>query len=305
MVNSKNTKKITIQGSGATDYIVSAISHIIVIGFAILCIFPFLYVISMSFTSYTDYIKDPLRFLPGKFDLAAYKRILSFRLIYTGYKSTLFVTGIGTLVNIILLLISAYPLTKKSLKGRNIVLGMIVFTMFFSGGMIPSFILVRQLGLINSLWALILPGAISSFNLILMKNFMQASIPEALEEASIIDGANELQILWHVVIPLSLPAIATFTVFCSVGHWNNFFSAVLYISRRELWPLMLVLRELVIEDIQGMLGNAATIAQQEVRANPFTMKMATIVITTLPILIIYPFMQKYFVTGLFIGSVKE
>ena len=193
---------------------------------ALACIFPIFYVLMYSLTPYNEYLANPLRLIPKNFTLTAYKELLKFPLMKTGYFSTIFITVVGTSLNIFMLCITAYPMSKKKLKGRNFVMGMIVFTMFFGGGMIPNYLLLRNLKLLNTYWALILPGALSAYNLILFRNFIY-TIPASLEEAAFIDGANEFQILFKVIIPLSKPAIATFTLFHSVGHWNSYFSSIL------------------------------------------------------------------------------
>lgn len=267
--------------------------------FSLLCIFPFLYVLSYSVMPYADYLKDPINLIPYNITFSSYSKVLQFPLIYSGYKLSVFITIVGTFLNVFLLSISAYPLSKKDLKGRNFVMKLILFTMFFSGGIIPSYILVRGLGILNTPWALILPGAISAYNLILMKNFMN-SIPDSLEESAIIDGANELVVLFKIILPLSMPAIATFTLFHAVAHWNAFFTAILYMSKRSMWPIMLVLRELVIEDGTSQVATGVA----AVESNPFTLKMAAIIIAVLPILLVYPFLQKYFMKGMLLGSVK-
>ena len=284
------------------DVAVSLVSYGIMILFAVACVFPFIYVTTYSLTPYSEYLAHPMRLIPVKLDISAYMKVFEIKLIYSGYYVTLFVTIAGTAINVFLLLISAYPLSKRDLKGRNIILALIVFTMFFSGGMIPKFYIVRAMGLFNSPWSLIIPNAISAFNLILMKSFIEA-IPESLEESAVIDGANEIVVLLRIILPLSMPAIATFTIFHAVGHWNEYFDAIIYITKRRIWPLMLVLRELVIEQ-ELDVGRSAELATSENSANPFTMKMAAIIITTLPIIVVYPFMQKYFMKGILLGSIK-
>ncbi len=250
------------------------------------------------------YLENPLKVIPSTIDLTAYEQILDYELIRTGYGVTLFTTVAGTALSVFLLVISAYPLSKKRLRGYKFFMGLVLFTMFFNGGMISNYILVRGLGILNTVWALILPGCISGFNLILMKNFVQMTIPESLEEAAKIDGANDLQVLFRVVVPLLKPAVATMVVFCAVNYWNNYFSAMMYVADRKLWPLMLVLRELVVEDTSAVSPVTQMLTSQN-RSHPFTLKMAAIVITVLPILVVYPFMQKYFVQGVSLGSVKE
>lgn len=284
----------------AMDYV----SMIVVGIFALICVMPFVYVFCVSFMPYSEYIENPLKIIPSHIDLTAYKQMLGYDLIRSGYLVTVFITIAGTALSIFLLVISAYPLSKKDLKGHRFFMGMVLFTMFFNGGMISNYILIRGIKLQNTVWSLIIPGCISAFNLILMKNFILQSIPDALEEAARIDGANDLQVLFRIVTPLLKPAIATMIVFCAVNYWNNYFSAMLYVSDRDLWPLTLVLRELVVEDTSAVSSVTQMLTSAN-RSHPFTLKMAAIIITVLPILIVYPFMQKYFVKGVSLGSVKE
>ncbi|MDR1533325.1 MAG: carbohydrate ABC transporter permease [Clostridiales bacterium] len=289
---------------GLEDWALQAASLAIVTLFAACCLAPFLYVFSVSFMSYEEYLTDPLRLIPSRPDLTAYKQILDYALIHSGYRVTAAVTVMGTALSVMLLVISAYPLSKKDLKGRGLIMGMIIFTMFFNGGMIPNYLLVRGLGIHNTVFALVLPGCVSAFNLILMRNFVKTSVPVSLEEAAKIDGANELRVLFSVMVPLLKPAIATMTIFSAVNYWNSYFSAIMYISDRKLWPLILVLRELVVENTDAVSPVTAMLTAQA-KSHPFTIKMAAIVIVILPILAIYPFMQQYFVKGISLGSVKE
>jgi putative aldouronate transport system permease protein len=289
---------------GAGDYALEAGAVVLTGVFAFICLAPFVYVFFMSFMTYEEYLANPLRIIPKHFSLNAYREIAGYDLIRSGYAVTVLVTVFGTALSVFLLVISAYPLSKQGLKGRGIVMGMILFTMFFNGGMIPNYILVRRLGIYNTIWALILPGSIGAFNLILMKNFIRVSIPVSIEEAAKIDGANEVRILFMVIVPLLKPAIATMVIFCAVNYWNNYFSAMMYISSRSLWPLILVLRELVTENTDAVNPVSAMLTQAA-RSHPFTLKMAAIVIVIAPILAVYPFMQKYFVTGVSLGAVKE
>jgi putative aldouronate transport system permease protein len=253
---------------------------------------------------YREYIEHPTRLIPLNPTIDAYTRILNYHLIYTGYRSTLIITLAGTVLSIFLLIITGYPLSKKNLKGSGAILAMVMFTTLFNGGMIPNYILIRDIGLLNTLGALIIPGCLSAFNVILMKNFIRSTIPDTLEDAARVDGANDLRILFTIIVPLLTPIIATMLIFISVGHWNNYFSAMIYIRDRNKWPLMLVLREIVRQDTT-VIESVATMLNQEAQAHPFTLKMASIIVTTLPILVVYPFMQKYFVTGIHLGSVKE
>lgn len=282
------------------DLSISIISYCIVSLFAIACFLPFFYVFTYSITPFEDYLRNPMNFIPRNINFDAYLRVFEFKMIRTGYLNTLFITVVGTAIHILLLIMTAYPLTKKHLKGRKLVLSMFVLTMFFHGGMIPNYYLMRTLNLINTLWALVLPGALGAYSMILMKNFI-SEIPESLEEAAIIDGANEITVLFRIILPLCIPSIVTLSLFHAVAAWNSYFSAILYVSKRSLWPLQLVLRELIIE---SGINEVNAVADESERLTPFTLKMAAIMVTTLPIMCVYPFLQKYFMKGLLLGGVK-
>jgi putative aldouronate transport system permease protein len=286
----------------ADDYVVSTASYAVAGVFAMVCFLPFLLVIVYSFTPYELYLKNHFDFFPERLTLDAYKMVQRYVYIWSGYRNTLFIASIGTTLSMLLLVVTAYPLTKKDLKGRGVIMTAWILTMFFSGGMIPDYMLIRSLGLINSMWSLILPGLLGCYNLILMRNYMEG-LPVSLEEAARIDGANDLQVLVRVVLPLCLPILATLGLFTIVGFWNSYFSAIIYLTKRALWPLQLVLRELVFES--GVNELQQGMAAEERVSAPFLLKMASIVVATLPIMLVYPFLQKYFMTGLVLGGVKE
>lgn len=283
----------------------TVVSVIVVTLFALCCVAPFIYVFLVSFMPYSEYIEDPMKVIPSHFDLSAYRQMFELDLLWSGYRNTILVTVFGTALNVFLLVISGYPLSKTNLKGHKVFMSIIMFTMFFNGGMIPNYVLVRYLNIDDTLLSLILPGCISVFNLLLMKNFITTTIPVTLEESATIDGANDLRILFSIVFPLLKPAVATMIVFCAVGHWNSYYSAMLYLQDREKWTLPLILRELIVVDNANTMSQTAQMLQSQNMAHSFTLKMAAIVITVLPILVVYPFMQKYFVKGVTLGSVKE
>lgn len=287
-----------------SDYVFEGFCTLIVAAFAVCCLAPFVYVFFTSFMTYEEYLANPLRIIPRDFSLEAYKEILNYNLIHSGALVSFTITIVGTVLSVVLLVITAYPLSRPQLKGRKFLMSMILFTMFFSGGMIPNYLLIRNLGLYDTVWALILPECISAFNLILMKNFIHSSVPESLIEAAKMDGASDLRVLWSIVVPMIKPAIATMTIFHAVGYWNNYFAASMYVSDRKLWPLTLVLRELVVENTDAVSPVTAMLTSQA-RSHPFTLKMAAIVIVITPILVVYPFMQRYFVKGVSLGSIKE
>ncbi|MEK3724934.1 carbohydrate ABC transporter permease [Paenibacillus sp. FSL H8-0034] len=270
--------------------------------FGLATVLPFIYVVAGSFTSPQEFITRKLVLFPHEFSLEGYKYIFSTDVLLTSLGVTIFITVAGTAINLLFTCLMAYPLARKDLDGRRIIMLGVVFSMLFSGGMIPTFLVVKSVGMLNTYWSLLLPGAISAFNLIVLKNFFQ-QLPEGLEESAKIDGCNDLRILWQIVLPLSLPAIATFSLFYAVNHWNAFFHAVLYINDSYKWPIQVWLRQIVILS-SGGLGDSATFDSNYVVPPGQIIKMSVIVISTLPILCVYPFLQKHFAKGALIGSVK-
>lgn len=270
--------------------------------FGLATVLPFIYVVAGSFTSPQEFITRKLVLFPHEFSLEGYKYIFSTDVLLTSLGVTIFITVAGTAINLLFTCLMAYPLARKDLDGRRIIMLGVVFSMLFSGGMIPTFLVVKSVGMLNTYWSLLLPGAISAFNLIVLKNFFQ-QLPEGLEESAKIDGCNDLRILWQIVLPLSLPAIATFSLFYAVNHWNAFFHAVLYINDSYKWPIQVWSRQIVILS-SGGLGDSATFDSNYVVPPGQIIKMSVIVISTLPILCVYPFLQKHFAKGALIGSVK-
>ncbi|MCH1625460.1 carbohydrate ABC transporter permease [Ferdinandcohnia quinoae] len=275
------------------------INYALLLLIALICLLPFINVIASSFATTQEVIEKRFILFPTTFSLDAYKFILSTPTIFKGLAVSIGVTGVGTLVSMILTAFMAYGLSRKYLVGRSAISFIIVFTMLFSGGMIPTFIVVKSLGLINSYWSLILPVAINAFNLIIMRNFFQA-IPDSLEESAKIDGCNDLKIFFKIILPLSLPSIATISLFYAVSYWNTYVTAILYLNDSAKWPLQVLLRQIVIVS-SGVQGDNTSV---EVIPPAQTIKMAVIVIATVPMLIVYPFIQKYFVKGANLGSVK-
>ena len=270
--------------------------------FAIAAIVPFIYVISGSFATDAELTKRAVFLIPETFSLAAYEFIFSTNTIMKSIGVSMYVTILGTAVNLFFTVTMAYPLARRSLMGRNTVLNLVVFSMLFGGGMIPTYLVIRELALLDSYWALILPGAVSAFNLIIVKNFFQ-ELPPGLEEAAKMDGCTELGLLWRIVLPLSKPVLATFTLFYAVGHWNDFFAALLYINNPEKWPLQVLLRQIVLLS-QAAAGDLNAMDPNFVKPPDQSVKMAVIVVGTVPILLVYPFLQKHFAKGVLIGSIK-
>lgn len=261
-------------------------------------IIPFIYIILISFATEQEVLSKSFLVFPTKFSLEGYRYIFSTPILLRSLAVTIGVTVIGTLVNLLLTVLMAYPLARKDLYGRRVVMLMVIFTMLFNAGIVPTFLIVKALNLTNTYWALIIPSAISAFNMIIIKNFFQ-QLPDGLEEAAKIDGCNDLGILFRIVIPLSLPAMATFSLFYAVTHWNTFLSAILYINDSKKWPIQVLLRQIVILSEKGLSDmNEAPPPPSKI------INMAVIVFSTVPILSVYPFLQKHFAKGVLLGSVK-
>ena len=271
---------------------------------AILTIIPFIYLIGASFATEYEIATRPMFFIPHDVSTGAYEYIFSSNKILRGFGNSLFITVCGTAINLFFTVTMAYALSKNRLRGRNFFLNLVIFSMFFSGGMIPGYIVVANiLGLKNTYWSVLLPGAISAYNMMIVKNFFQG-IPQELEESAAIDGCNDLGILWKIVLPLSLPVLATFGLFYAVGHWNAYFGAMIYMTgAKEKWPLQVLLRELIIMS-NGTAGDLNNLDPEFVQPPEQSIKMAVIVVSTVPIMCVYPFLQKYFVKGVMVGALK-
>jgi putative aldouronate transport system permease protein len=276
----------------------------VLLGLVAITLYPLLYVLFASLSNPTELAQSrgPL-FGPAGFSIDAYKKVFQNPSISTGYRNTLFYVGVGTLINMVMTCLVAYALSRKNVLWKTPILLMIIFTLFFSGGLIPTYLLVgKTLNWVDTPWALIIPGAISTWNLLVLKTAFEA-VPVALEEAARIDGANDFTILWRVIIPLSLPALAVIVLFYAVGHWNAYFQALIYLRNRDLFPLQLVLREILLANSTDSMTTG--VSSGDVEPVGETIKYATIVVATLPILALYPFLQRYFVKGVLIGGVKE
>lgn len=272
----------------------------------LIVLLPLMNVISCSFSSGRMVQTGRVGIFPKEFTLDAYKMVYGYRDIWTGYRNTIFYTVVGTVLNVVFTVLMAYPLSRKDLMGRGIVMKLMVFTMMFSGGLIPNYILVKDLHLINTAWSLWLPGLISVYNVIVMKTFFQTTIPDELLEAAQIDGCTNRKFLWMVVIPLSHTILAVMVLLYAVGHWNNYFSAMLYLNQENKYPLQIFLRDILIStqiDMSAMTGAGVQEMLKRLEMQ-ILMKYALIVVSSVPVFLMYPFVQKYLVKGVMIGSVK-
>ncbi|WP_438493643.1 carbohydrate ABC transporter permease [Paenibacillus sp. IHBB 3054] len=276
-----------------------AVVYSILILLSLLCLLPFLYVVAVSVTPESEVLRRGIVIIPESFTFLAYKEVFISHGIGQAYKITLFRTIVGTVLNVFFTVIAAYPLSKKYLPGRSPFLLFIVFTMMFGGGLIPTYLLIRSLGLLNSPWVLIIPHLISAFNLVIIKGFFE-QLPAEIEESARVDGASELQSLWRIILPLSLPVLSTISLFYAVGHWNSYFDAIVYINDSNLMPLQVILRNILL----NVATQSADSLANSGAVSTFAVQMAAVVVTTVPILIVYPFMQKHFTKGVLLGSVK-
>lgn len=266
-----------------------------------LTLYPLFYLFVVSISDGDAVSKGMVHFWPVGVNFNTYELILSDPSIIKSYGNTLLYTSVGTLINMIMTILCAYPLSKQEMYGRSVFTVMIVITMFFSGGLIPGYLLVYNLGMMNTMWAVVVPGAISAWNMFIMRTSFQ-SIPKELFESATIDGANIWRILWKIVLSVSIPMIATISMFYAVGHWNSYFSALIYLNEKAKYPMQILLRNLVIEGDMSTQTQELSGAYAAVTAT--NIKYAVIIIAIAPILMVYPFIQKYFIKGVMIGSLK-
>ncbi|CAM4116173.1 carbohydrate ABC transporter permease [Lederbergia lenta] len=269
-------------------------------------IYPLYFMLIASFSSPDSVNNGEIWLWPKDITFEGYKMIFEHEKIWTGYKNSIIYTVVGTLVNVVLTITGGYALSRKDLVGRNVFMFFIVFTMFFSGGMIPNYLLVKDLGMVNTLWAMVIPNAISVFNLIIVRTFFQSTIPDELLEAAKVDGCSDWKFFLKIVLPISTPIIAVMVLFSAVGHWNTYFSALIYLRDSNLFPLQLVLRDvLILTQAQEVMDSGALMeGNAELQNVSELIKYGVVIIASLPVLILYPFVQKHFVKGVMIGSIK-
>jgi len=282
-------------------------TYAIIIFLGLLCFLPLWNVVCMSFSSATAIRLNKVSFLPVDFNIMAYEKIMNDGQFWRSFAISVIRVFLAVIINLVLMVLMAYPLTKtkEEFHARDICMRILIFAMMFSGGMIPTYMLVKNLHLLNTIWALVLPGAVPIFNMIMVMNFF-LGVPKSLEEAAIIDGASPLQVLLRVLIPCSKPVLATVALFSIVGNWNDYFSGIIYITRMKNHPLMTYIQSFNV-DIKSMVERSASAEElaDAVKVSAQNLNSAKIVIATVPLLMIYPFLQKYLITGIVLGSVKE
>lgn len=279
------------------------INYVLLTVIGLVTLFPLYYVVVVSFMDPSEYLKGGLRLFPSTWSLASYKYLLSTKSFLNASMVSGFLAIVGTFCSLVITAALSYALSRRRMPARRAILLLMLLTTLFNPGMIPPYLLVRDLHLINSIWALIIPVLTSGWYVILMKGFFD-SIPDSLEEAAQMDGCNDIGIWFRIILPLSLPSLAAFGLFYAVSYWNTFFSAVLYITDSSKWPLQVLLQNMLIDSSTAAGGGAAQELMAEQSIPPETLKMAAVVIATVPILLVYPFLQKHFAKGVMVGSIK-
>lgn len=291
--------------TGKSDLLFNSIVYFILTIILIMIAYPLIYVVSCSFSDPAKIMSNEIILFPKGLNMESYTSVIRENRLLSGYINTIVYTVVGTLINIAATATGAYALSCKKLKGRGIVTKFILFTMLFSGGLIPTYLVVSDLKLLNTMWSIVLPNAISVTNFIIMKNSFENGIPDELKEAASVEGCSDIGIFTKIVIPLSKPIIAVMVIFYSVGHWNEYFNALLYITERSAQPLQVVLRDILVSnELTEMMGNVNSLDSASRTAIAEGMRYSTIVLSSLPIILVYPFFQKYFVKGVMVGAVK-
>lgn len=296
-----------IQGNSLSTKIGKFIIYFIVISLGLICLLPLWNIVAISFSSGAAVAANIVGLTPINFSTKAYEMIMEDAQFWRSFFISVQRVVLALALNLILIVLMAYPLskTKREFKSRNIYMNIIIFAMLFSGGLIPTYIVIKNLNLLDTIWVLVLPGAVPIFSVILIMNFF-VGVPKSLEEAAIIDGASPLQILFKVYIPVSLPALATVALFSIVGNWNDFMTGLIYMSQISNYPIMTYIQSLTIDIAELVRSGTSSDALQNIaEVQNRNLNAAKIVVSTIPLLLIYPFLQKYFVTGIVVGSVKE
>lgn len=287
------------------DKVVYFINYIMLTVLLVMVLYPLVYIVSCSFSSGDALMSGKVKLFPVDFTLQSYQAVFKYQSIWTGYRNAIIYAIVGTVISMVLTLFAAYPLSRSDFRGKKIFTIIILFTMMFSGGLIPTYLLVKNLGLLDSIWAVVLPGAVNAYNIIVARTFFANTIPKELQEAAEMDGCSDFRFFIKIVIPLSAPIIAVLSLWVIVGLWNSYFGPMIYLNSQEKYPLQLVLRRILL--LSQVNLNQSNIDPEMIRRNQYLsemLKYGTIIISTLPLMIIYPFVQKYFVKGVMIGSVK-
>ena len=294
----RRSKKLR-EGDRIFDIAVTVLTAISIL----VIVYPLIFVLVASVSDPMEIFKGNVWLLPKGFTLEAYRQVFRNKDIFIGYRNTLLYTITGTFATIFITFSAAYPLSRKKLYGRNKLMGFFLFTMFFSGGMIPTYLMVKKLHLYNTIWAVILVGTVSVYNIIVARTFMQNTIPDELYEAAEIDGCGDIKVFFKMVLPLSAPILAVLVLFYGVNFWNSYFNGLIYLSSRDSYPLQMFLREILLNNMADSMIDTAGMDISKYMVGE-SIKYAVIVVSSIPMLILYPFLQKFFIKGVMIGAVK-
>lgn len=292
------------QQKTVSDWIVDIIIALIILAIVVVVVYPLWFIVIASFSDPTAVAQGQVTILPKGLSLGGYSKILTDSRIWVGYRNTILYTLVGTAVNLVVTIPSAFALSRREFKPRRIIMFLFAFTMFFSGGLIPSYLLMKQLGLLNSMWVFILPGAFGVYNMIIARSFFESSIPEELRDSARVDGVSYFGFFFKIVLPLSSAIIAVIGLYCFVGHWNDYFTGLIYIRNQDQQPLQNVLQMILLANQANNGANNSTMTAAQTQNFADQIKFGIIIVSTLPLLVIYPFLQKYFNKGVMIGAVK-
>ncbi|MGM7719377.1 carbohydrate ABC transporter permease [Metabacillus sp. Hm71] len=288
-----------------SDRIFTVVNYTILSILLVVFLYPLIFIISSSFSSTEAVLSGKVWLWPVDFSLEGYKAVFNYKSVWTGYGNSLFYTVVGTLINIVMTILAAYPLSRKEFYGRNFFMFLFFFTTLFNGGLIPTYLLIKELGMLDTRWAMIIPGALSVFNVIVTRTYLKTTIPDEIHEAAKLDGCSDFKFLTRIVIPLSGPIIAVMALFYAVGHWNGFFNALIYLRDPSLFPLQLILNNILVQNqVDPTLLQDTEVLQKQAGLREL-LKYSLIIVASVPVLIIYPFVQKHFVKGVMIGGLKE
>lgn len=291
-----------IHEGGASRKLFNGFNLVFLFLMMLITLYPLYFMFITSISNGLEVMKGNVRLLPRQITLATYVNIFKGE-IFMYMKNSIIYTVVGTAINLVMSCLCAYPLSRRTFSGRKFFTAMVSVTLFFSGGMVPLYLAIRQFGMMDTIWAIVLPGAISTYNMIIIRTSFQA-IPDSVVESAQLDGANDILILWRIIIPLSKAVLATMLLFYAVSHWNSYFDAMLYLNKKSMYPLQIMLRNMLIGGIFADETNVAVSGSANFAVTDATLRAAAVIVTTLPILIVYPFVQRHFVKGVMIGSLK-
>lgn len=293
------------RNESATDKLFTILNTIFMSILFLVVLYPIVYIVSASFSDSQAVVSGEVWLWPVRPSLEGYKAAFDYGQVWVGFRNSVIYTVTGTLLNVIMTVLAAYPLSRKDFYGKNIFMILFMFTTMFTGGLIPGYLLVRELGMLDTIWSIILPGALSVWNVIIARTYFQMSIPDELLEAAQLDGCNDFQFVWKIVVRLSGPILAVITLYYAAANWNQYFNAMLYLKSQDHYPLQLVLKDILVKndvDVGMLSGDPADAARRE--ALKTLLKYSLIVISTFPLLVFYPFVQKYLIKGVMVGSLK-